>query len=459
MALWDKWKTRKAHLAPLEKTFDVVLTPIEEFIHKQSASGILLMLFMVIALILANSPWSETFLHFFHNHIVLAFGDAKLDYSLHHWINDGLMALFFFVVGLEIKREVLVGELASVRQAMLPIIAAIGGMAVPALFYAALNYDGLGSAGWGVPMATDIAFAMGVLTLLGRRIPVSLMTFLLALAIVDDLGAVAVIAMFYTEQIHTQPLLIALGLVFVLFVFNLAGIRRPLPYFLIGIVLWVAMLKSGIHATLAGIFTAWMIPARSKVDTQYFYQQVMRLMDRFKSGGVRTRSLLTNQHQRGIVQALDNGIQAVQPPLQYLEHHMHMPVAFIIMPLFALANAGVPLAGVSISQVFDNDISLGIILGLLGGKFIGITIISLLACRLGIAQLPQGTNWRHIIGVGLLGGIGFTMSIFIANLAFTNPESLLAAKTGILLASVSAGVLGYLWLFFFTKKTESGTAP
>ncbi|MFA9459471.1 Na+/H+ antiporter NhaA [Thiohalorhabdus methylotrophus] len=433
--------------APLEPTFERIATPFEEFIHQQTTSGLLLIATTLLALVAANSVVAHFYQELLHTHIAISLGPWVLDHTLHHWINDGLMALFFFVVGLEIKREILVGELASLRQAALPIVAAIGGMVVPAALYVALNPSGPMAAGWAIPMATDIAFAVGVMVLLGSRIPKALFTFLVALAIVDDLGAVVVIALFYTENIVLGALGWAALWLAVLVAFNLFGIRRPLPYFLVGGLLWLAMLESGVHATLAGILTAWTIPARPKFDPRTFSKLVRELMDRFDRKTSPGYSLIHNPDQRALVQTLENGVHKVETPLQRLEHLFHLPVALLVIPIFAFANAGVPLHPEQLGTVLTQPVTLGIILGLVLGKTVGIAGSALLAARLGIGQLPTGTGPAHIIGVGLLGGIGFTMSIFIANLGFAGmEETIVLAKTGILAASLVAGLGGLLWL-------------
>ena len=441
-----------------EKAFSKVITPFEEFVHKETTSGLLLMACAVLALILANSALHHTYEHILHTPLAISLGHWKLEYSLHHWINDGLMWLFFFLVGLEIKREVLVGQLSDFKQAVLPIIAAIGGMAVPALFYAALNTEGIGAKGWGIPMATDIAFSIGVLILLGNRVPRSLLTFLVALAIVDDLGAVAVIAIFYTGNIVWGALGIAALLVGLLMVFNRAGIRSPIPYFLVGMLLWLALLQSGIHATVAGILTAWTIPARSKFDIHRFGDIIGTMGERIQQR-IQSKEqcvLMRDEEQRrGVVQSLLDGIHMIETPLQRLEHSLHVPVAFIIIPLFALANAGIPIVPEKIPLLLQEPITLGIIFGLVFGKLIGIGGLSLLAVKLGIGQLPEGTRPKHIIGVGMIGGIGFTMSIFIAELAFYGQQrELILAKTGVLFASVIAGLAGFFWLYL-TAGTDS----
>jgi NhaA family Na+:H+ antiporter len=439
----------QSYHAPWEETFDKIITPFEEFIHEESTSGVLLMACAILALILANTVLAHTYHHFLHMPAALSIGGWTLEHSLHHWINDGLMALFFFVMGLEIKREILVGELSDLRRAILPVLAAMGGMVAPALIFYLINRGGPGAAGWGVPMATDIAFAVGVMALLGKRVPAALVTFLVALAIADDLGAVAVIAIFYTDRIAGTYLAIA-GLLFgVLIVFNLIGVRNPLPYFLIGILLWLTMLKSGVHATIAGILAAATIPVKPKFNPVRFSLHVRELIDRFDSSCRGDADLMRNEEQRAIVQTLENGVHKVESPLQRLEHSMHMPVAFFVVPLFALANAGVPIDVADLGEVTVQPITLGVIAGLLVGKLFGITGICLLALKVGIGELPAGTRLAHIVGVGLVGGIGFTMSIFIAELAFSaDPEQLVMAKTGILIASILAGVGGYLWLRF-----------
>ncbi len=449
-----KAKTGIYH-APWEKSFDKILTPFEEFIHRQTTSGLLLMAMAVIALILANGPLAETYLHIIHTLVSLNIGDWTLNMSLHHWINDALMALFFFVVGLELKRELLVGELAQLRNASLPIAAAIGGMVVPALIYFAINPSGDAALGWGIPMATDIAFAIGALALLAGRVPKALITFLVALAIVDDLGAVLVIAIFYTETIALTPLVVA-GLLFaILMAFNMIGIRKTLPYFIIAVLLWYALLQSGVHATLAGILGALSIPATPKYKPERFSEHVKELMQHFDRSHQPGKSIMTNDALRSVVQTLENGVHSVEAPLQRLEHLWHMPVAYFIIPVFALANAGIPLALGSLGEIVTHPVMVGVSLGLLLGKFIGITGACWLVLKLGLAELPKDTRFSQIAGVSLLAGIGFTMSIFVAQLGFAhNEELLLMAKTGILFASLVAGISGYIWLYLVSKPAE-----
>ncbi|MEE8295652.1 MAG: Na+/H+ antiporter NhaA [Sphingomonadales bacterium] len=441
--------------APWEKSFDKILTPFEEFIHLETTSGFLLMGMAVLALVLANGPLSLAYENVVHTLISLNIGGWKLEMTLHHWINDGLMALFFFVVGLELKRELLVGELAKPRNAVLPIGAAIGGMVVPALIYFAINPGGSAAAGWGIPMATDIAFAIGVLALLASRVPKALITFLVALAIVDDLGAVMVIAVFYTDTISLGPLVATGGLFALLLAFNLIGIRNSIPYFIVAVVMWFALQQSGVHATLAGILGALSVPAIPKYDPARFSERVKGLMRRFDASHQPGKSIMTNIELRAVVQALEIGVHRVEAPLQRLEHVWHMPVAYLVIPIFALANAGIPLEFGSLGETLAHPVVLGVSLGLLLGKFIGITGASWLVLKLGVAELPKDTRFTQIAGVSLLAGIGFTMSIFVAQLGFESDENLLLmAKTGILAASLLAGVAGFIWLYLVSKPGE-----
>lgn len=449
----DRSKTRLnrddgVYHAPWERAFDRIITPFEEFIHRETTSGMLLVCMAIIALLISNSDLADSYLYLLHTEVSIVFGDWSIHKTLHHWVNDGLMALFFFIVGLELKREFLVGELADPRAAALPVIAAIGGMVVPALIYFSINPEGDAVRGWGIPMATDIAFALGAIALLAGRVPKALIMFLVALAIVDDLGAVVVIALFYTDTIMLIPLVTAAALFCLLLAFNLFGIRRTLPYFLVSALLWYALLQSGIHATLAGVLGAFTIPARPKFDPLRFSDSVRTLMDRFDRSLHTGHNIMTNVEMRGIVQTLKNGIHQVEAPLQRLEHAWHMPVSYFVIPLFALFNAGIPLDPGDFSTTLLHPVTLGVSVGLVLGKVIGIAGSSWIALQLGIGRLPTDTRFNQIIGVALLGGIGFTMSIFVAELGFAGqPELLQMAKSGILLASVIAGVSGCLWLY------------
>ena len=444
---------KKEFIAPWEKAFDRILTPLDEFIHRQTTSGVLLMLCAVLALYIANSQWHDIYHAFLKTNFTIGLPYFQLSKSVHHWINDGLMALFFFVIGLELKREIIVGELADPKQAIFPIIAAIGGMLVPVLIYIIFNPDEPTLKGWGVPMATDIAFALGTLALLGNRIPKNLLTFLVALAIVDDLGAVLVIALFYTETLSISALTIVAVTLGLLLALNLGGIRRTLPYVLLGVILWVAMLKSGVHATLAGIFLAFTIPMRPKYDPDRFLSHINEMIAKIRQAYLREGNILKNDELRSRVKALGDGVQLVQAPAQMLERKMHLPSAYIIIPIFALANAGIVIDWSSMGSVATHPVAMGITAGLVLGKLIGIAGFAWLAVKLGLTTLPHGLNFKHIVGVALMGGIGFTMSIFIAELGFVNqPENLLMAKTGILMASALAGISGFLWLYFMAEK-------
>ncbi len=448
------------HVAPWEKAFDSLLSPLEEFIHRQTTSGILLMACAVIALVIANSPLFEPYIHLLHSTLTVGFEGFQISKSLHHWINDGLMAIFFLVVGLELKREILVGELSDPKAAMMPIIAAIGGMVMPALIYVAINPSGHTFDGWGVPMATDIAFALGALALLGNRVPATLLTFLVALAIVDDLGAVIVIAVFYTETLNLGALGLAALLLLVLVSLNLGGIRRLTPYVLVGIILWIAMLKSGVHATLAGIMLAFTIPMKPKYDPKRFMSQILEKTQQIRQAYKKEENIIRNDELRCRVQALSDGINLVQAPAQVLEHKLHLPSAFLVIPIFALANAGIPIDWSRLGETVTHPVALGILLGLTVGKLSGIAGFVWISVKLGFGRLPQGLEMRHLIGVGLMGGIGFTMSIFIAELGFAHhAEDLLMAKTGVLFASLTAGLSGFFWLYLMgSKKNDEPSA-
>ena len=446
-----QWTSDGQFFYPWERQFEKLVTPFEEFIHKQTTSGIILLSVTFIALILENSPVREAYEHLIHLPFSITMGSFYLERSLAHWINEGLMTFFFFVVGLEIKREILVGELADVKHAALPIVAAVGGMVVPALLYKACNVAGPFSHGWGIPMATDIAFCVSALVVLGRRIPQSLTMFLVALAIVDDLGAVLVIALFYTSTIHLGALGLAAGILLLLVLFNLVGLRKSIPYFLGGIVMWCALFYSGVHATIAGILVALCIPARARYKPNLFSERVSELMGRFSAVNRPGETMLTNIQQYAVLKGLDEELHLAEPPLQRMEGALHLPVALIVIPLFALANAAIPLDLGHFTTTLLQPVALGIVLGLVVGKFIGITLFSWLVVKAGIAVLPEGVAMRHIAGVGLLGGIGFTMSIFIAELSFSsNYEMLVTAKTAIIIASLLSGVLGYVWLRIFS---------
>ncbi len=441
-----------------EPLIERVLGPFQRFFSTNASGGLLLLASTAVALVWANSPWAAAYHHLWETTFNIGTPTFGLTLPLHAWVNDALMAIFFFLVGLEIKREVLVGELSTRRSATLPVAAALGGMVVPALLFASVNAGGPGASGWGVPMATDIAFALGILALLGDRVPASLRIFLAALAIADDLGAVLVIAFFYTRAINWGALAAAGVVLLVLMALNRAGARRPTTYALLGVVLWVFMLKSGIHATIAGVLLALTVPARTRISEDEFLASAEASLADFRASDEEGTRVLTNQGHQNALQALESAADLAQSPLQQMEHALHGVVAFVIMPIFALANAGVSLE-TDIGAAITNPIAIGVALGLLLGKPIGITLASVIAVRSGAADLPTHATWRHVHGAAWLGGIGFTMSLFIAALAFKTSTQLDIAKLAVLGASTLAGVVGYSLLRFGVRKrrAEAGT--
>lgn len=380
-----------------------------EFLESTQVSGIILILCTATSILIANSDFGKGYSDFWSTKVGFEIGGIALKYSVEHWINDGLMAVFFLLIGLEIERELYIGELSDLKNASLPIFAAIGGMATPALLHFLFNRGTGTQGGIGIPMATDIAFALGVLTLLGSKVPAALKVFLTALAIADDLGAIVIIALFYVGDFLLLYLVLALGVFSGLLILNRLGVHRLLLYLIPGIILWYFMLKSGIHATLAGILLAFAIP--------------------FGNGDEKS-------------------------PSYKVQHFLHQPVAFVIMPLFALANTGIALTGNWIEGLVTSN-SLGVFAGLFVGKPLGITLFSLLAVRLGWSRLPSDVSWNHIVGAGFLGGVGFTMSIFITLLAFNDPDIIRSSKTVVLLSSLIAGTTGFLILSRHTAKSSN----
>lgn len=439
---------------PLEPLFGRILSPFEAFLKRTTAGGIVLMGTTLLTLLMANIFDSAAIHHFWEQRFSLALGEMSLSMTLHHWVNDGLMAFFFLIVGLELKREILVGELSSIRDAMLPVIAALGGMLVPAAIYAGLNHDTPSAAGWGIPMATDIAFAIGILVLLGTRIPRNLIIFLTALAIADDLGAVLVIALFYTQDINSQALILAGVITGILFLLNRGGIRNPLPYWIIGLLLWLAVYASGIHATLAGIILAFMIPARPRFSSTQFDQRMQELRDALHTErlGHTATDAFSNHRLATIAESTERMALKVQSPLQRIEHAMTPWVTYLVIPIFAFSNAGIDFSQFDFFATLSQPVTLGIIFGLVLGKAIGITLFSWLAVTLKLGRLPAGVRWGHVIGAAWLGGIGFTMSLFIAQLAFADALLVVQAKLGVLLASTIAATVGLAWLLVATGK-------
>lgn len=424
---------------------EFVIHPFDDFLHTEAAAGILILVSSLSALILANSPFAAEYHHFLELPIAVGFGDAVIEKTIQHWINDGLMVIFFFLVGLEIKREMLVGELASVRKAVLPMAAALGGMIAPALFYSAINWGGKGMSGWAIPMATDIAFALGVIALLGR-VPVGIVVFLTALAIVDDLGSVLVIALFYSDRLAVEPLIIGGGILAGSIFLNRSGVRSILVYSILGVILWLAFIKSGVHATIAGVLLAMTIPVDAKFTEADFRQRIQNLLDRLMQRRKEDDPLARAEDQQAVIHKIEKACQDVEAPLQRMERGLHGWVGFLIVPLFAFANAGVEIPWNRLSEALFHPITGGAIVGLVIGKQVGIMLFSWGVIRLGWGELPEGTNLRQIYGASWVAGIGFTMSLFIAELAFFDPEQLVAAKIGILFASLIAGGVGYFYL-------------
>jgi NhaA family Na+:H+ antiporter len=421
-----------------------IMQPLKLFIGQEKAGGIVLGISVLIALALANSGLSKGYFEFFQQQFGFTFnGTNYLYYSLHHWINDGLMAIFFFVVGLELKHEFIAGELSDVRNTILPIGAAVGGMVVPAVIYLAFNAGSTAINGWGIPMSTDIAFALGIVYLLGKRVPVAAKVFLTTLAIVDDLGAVLVIALFYTSEISFANLFIGLCFLTAMFVANKMGVKNVIVYAILGIGgVWTAFLLSGIHATIAAVLAAFVIPADSSIDEMDYLKRVRKLINRFdetEPNDVRT----LEEEQVEILTRITNDSTTAIPPLQLLEHYISPIVTFVIMPIFAISNAGITITDLNLSDIFSTNVAIGVACGLLIGKPVGIVGTTLLLTKLKMASLPGTLSLRRLTGLSFLASIGFTMSIFVSTLALTTNTMLTQAKIGIFAASIIGGIAGY----------------
>lgn len=419
----------------------LLLRPLDAFLHIQAASGILLLIAALIALVWANSPWHSYYESLWHTPLTVGLGPYLSKQPLHFWINDGLMVIFFFVVGLEIRREIAEGELSEIRRAALPAAAALGGMLVPAAIYWALNHGNASQNGWGVPMATDIAFAVGVLSLLGKRVPAALRVLLLALAIIDDIGAIVVIALFYSK--HFAPIglgVAALGIALVM-LFQGLGIRRPFAYVAPGIVIWAGFLITGIHPTIAGVLLGLLTPVRPWFGEKGFLAVAERAIHQFRDI---TRTETDPHHLLSPLHDLAEARREAVAPVVRIEAALHPWVAYGIMPLFALANAGVRLGGLDTADPTALRLGLGVSLGLLLGKPIGVLLASFLSVRMGIATLPRGVSWKNLSLVGGVAGIGFTMAIFIASLAFSDPGKLAIAKLGVLVGTTAAALISLL---------------
>lgn len=426
------------------------------FIHSKTTGGVLLLLCAAVAVMSANIPSMRGLYELWHMEVGFSFGEFSFKMPLEMWINDVLMTIFFFSVGLEIKRELLVGELSSPKKALLPIFAALGGMLVPAAIYAFINGGTPSANGWGIPMATDIAFAIGILSLLGNRCPLSLKVFLTALAIVDDIGAIIVLAVFYpSHALHLNYLIFAVVIILILLIINRSGVKSAAAYLIPGFFLFLCVFQSGIHATIAGVILAMTIPATTSINEVRFYVGTKSLLEKFKDAGNSEVQVLANSEQLDYIYRISQSVKTMNPLLHRLESKLHPWVNFFIMPVFALANAGVEINGEVISSGVVPPVMQGIFFGLLLGKPIGITLFSYIAVKLKLAQAPKGALWRQVFALGIVGGIGFTMSIFIDNLAFQDKMLIDEGKLAILVTSVCAAIIGLLALFLTTRATNT----
>lgn len=439
----------KTTTAPTPPAIDFIRAPFERFFRMEASGSILLLITTIVAIIVANSPLRGVYEGVLETKLTFGLGEFAISKPLLLWINDGLMAIFFFVIGLEIKRELIMGELSSLRKATLPLMAAVGGVAFPVLIYVVMNLGKPTMEGWAIPMATDIAFTIGILKLLGKRAPYGLLIFLTAFAIVDDLASVMVIAVFYSGGVNWTYMLIALGIIIALYILGRLKIYTHVLFLIPGLVVWYLFLKSGIHPTISGVLLAFTIPVQRRIRNKTFEQSLVRCFDSFRKGeGRKTRILLTDK-QLGALDKIEDLTYLVQPPLQFLENRLHGWVIYFIMPVFALANAGVSLGADAFNGL---PLIISIAAALVLGKSIGISLLSWIALRTKIAELPESTTFRQIVGASFLGGLGFTMSLFIANLSFSDPSYLSPAKAGILLGSLISGVVGYIILFRIQKK-------
>jgi len=414
-----------------------LVLPIQEFIHIQGISSVLLLGAAITALVWANSPWRESYHHVWELELTL----SRLQLPVHAWINDALMAIFFFLVGMEIKHEIVHGELSDPRKAALPIVGALGGMVVPALIFVAVNLGGPGQRGWGVPMATDIAFSLGVLGMV-KGIPSELKVFLLTLAIADDIGAIIVIAFFYTEKLHVQALFIGLFVLLVMFGLRRIGISRTIVYVVLGVVFWIAIQRSGVHATIAGVILGFMIPTSPRLSLHQFEEIGADMIHRFRAARAEGDMATANR----LLGSFEQLVNATEADSERLTRKLNDWVSFLVLPLFALSNAGVTFSGGYMKELLASRIAWGVLLGLLIGKPLGIVSFCRFAVRMGLARLPSGVTWLQMTAVGMLAGIGFTVAIFISSLAFVDPRHLMEAKTAVLEASLIAGLAGFFAL-------------
>ncbi|HYK36709.1 Na+/H+ antiporter NhaA [Alloacidobacterium sp.] len=423
-----------------------VQLPIQQFIHTQGVSSAFLLAAAVIALIWANSPWSTSYYHIWHVELRL----SGLRLPIHAWINDFMMALFFFLVGMEIKQEIVHGELADLRRAALPIFGGIGGMIVPALIFVLLNHGRPGAYGWGVPMATDIAFSLGVLAMV-KGIPAELKVFLLSLAIADDIGAIVVIALFYTDTLHLEQLIIAALLLALIFLCRRVGVDRLIIYAVLGLAFWLAILRSGIHATIAGVILGMIMPVHARIPLDTFGEVCAETLAEFRKAFAAGDNAMANRR----LGAMEYLISRTESPADQITRKLHDWIAFLVLPLFALSNAGVTFSLSTWRSLLHSPLAWGVLVGLLAGKPLGIFATCWIAVKVKVAQLPQSVRWSHVVGVGVLAGIGFTVSLFISALAFQDPAMLDAAKTAVLSASLLAGVSGYVLLSSIAKRDSA----
>lgn len=426
-----------------------LIVPVQQFIHIQGVSSIVLLLAAVAALAWANSPWHGSYHHVWDMQLQL----SRLQLPVHAWINDALMAIFFFLVGMEIKHEIVHGELSDLRRASLPIFAALGGMVVPALIYAAINFRQDGAHGWGIPMATDIAFSLGVLAMV-KGVPAELKVFLLSLAIADDIGAIAVIAIFYTETLRIEPLVVGVLLLVIMYLIHRVGIQHSMIYAVLGILFWVAILRSGIHATIAGVILGFMVPTTPRLSFAQFESIGSDVVKQYRQA-LAENDTATASRMLGV---LEQVVSATEAPSERLTRGLNDWVSFLVLPLFALANAGVEFSSGGFGDLLRSHVAWGVLFGLVVGKPLGIVAFSWAAVKLGIANLPNHVHWRLIAAVGALAGIGFTVSIFISSLAFADAALLTQAKAAVLGASVIAGIGGFIGLRRSTSGEEQATA-
>ena len=424
-----------------------IIMPLQQFMQNEKSGGIILALAVIVALILGNSPLRNEYQQFFHHHLgFIVDGKSYLNFSLEHWINDGLMSMFFFVVGLELKREFIGGELQHIRQVILPSGAALMGMIVPSLIFLLFNHGTSAAHGWGIPMATDIAFALAVIYLLGDRVPLAAKVFLTTLAIVDDLGSVLVIALFYTSNISLASIAVGIGFLLIMFIANKLGVKNVWFYAILGIGgVWTAFLMSGVHATISAVLSAFMIPADSKIPEAAFISRLKKQLHHFEEAQSNDVITLEKEQVEIITKVKETSKEAV-PPLQRLEHGLHPFVAFCIMPIFALSNAGVNFIDMDFSSLFSSNVIIGVSLGLLLGKPIGILLSTWVLTKLKLGNISNTMTWRQLTGIGFLASIGFTMSMFVTALAFTDATNIIQAKVGIFSASIIGGTIGYLLL-------------